>query len=50
MARAELARSLTAGDDRGEMAYLQRADRASFERPYGLAWLLQLSAGAAHLE
>jgi hypothetical protein len=26
------------------MAYLQRANRASFERPYGLAWLLQLSA------
>ena len=28
----------------GELAYLQRAGRASFERPYGLAWLLQLSA------
>ena len=27
-----------------EAAYLQRAGRASFERPYGLAWLLQLSA------
>ena len=27
-----------------EVAYLERADRASFERPYGLAWLLQLSA------
>src|SRR5258708_34453355 len=26
------------------MAYLQHAHRASFERPYGLAWLLQLSA------
>ena len=44
MARAELARSLTAENIAGEMAYLQRADRASFERPYGLAWLLQLSA------
>jgi hypothetical protein len=44
MARAELARSLTAENIAGEMAYLQRAGRASFERPYGLAWLLQLSA------
>src|SRR5258708_20388082 len=43
-ARAELARSFTAENIAGEMAYLQRADRASFERPYGLAWLLQLSA------
>jgi hypothetical protein len=43
-ARAELARSLTAENIAGEIAYLQRADRASFERPYGLAWLLQLSA------
>jgi Protein of unknown function (DUF2891) len=43
-ARTELARSLTADNIAGEMAYLQRADRASFERPYGLAWLLQLSA------
>jgi hypothetical protein len=44
MARAELARSLTAENIAGEMTYLQRAGRASFERPYGLAWLLQLSA------
>jgi len=44
MGRAELARSLTAENIAGEMAYLQRAHRASFERPYGLAWLLQLSA------
>jgi hypothetical protein len=44
MARAELARSFTAENIAGEVAYLQRADRASFERPYGLAWLLQLSA------
>jgi hypothetical protein len=43
-ARAELARSLTAENIAGEVAYLQRAGRASFERPYGLAWLLQLSA------
>ncbi|HEY4443734.1 MAG TPA: DUF2891 domain-containing protein [Steroidobacteraceae bacterium] len=44
MARAELALSFTAENIAGELAYLQRADRASFERPYGLAWLLQLSA------
>jgi hypothetical protein len=43
-ARAELARSLTPANIAGEVAYLQREDRASFERPYGLAWLLQLSA------
>jgi hypothetical protein len=43
-ARAELALSLTAQNVAGEVAYLQRLDRASFERPYGLAWLLQLSA------
>jgi hypothetical protein len=44
MARAELARSLTAETIAGELAYLQRPGRASFERPYGLAWLLKLSA------
>jgi hypothetical protein len=43
-ARAELARSFTAENMAGEAAYLGRADRASFERPYGLAWLLQLAA------
>jgi hypothetical protein len=43
-ARSELARSFTAQHIAGELAYLRRADRASFERPYGLAWLLQLSA------
>ena len=43
-ARAALARSLTVQNIAAETAYLQRAGRASFERPYGLAWLLQLSA------
>ncbi len=43
-ARAALARSLTKENIAVEAAYLQRAGRASFERPYGLAWLLQLSA------
>ena len=43
-AREELARSFTAQNIAAEVAYLERADRASFERPYGLAWLLRLSA------
>jgi streptogramin lyase len=43
-ARAELARSLTAEKIAGEVAYFKREGRASFERPYGLAWLLQLAA------
>jgi hypothetical protein len=44
MARTELGRSLTPQAVAGELAYLKRADRASFERPYGLAWLLTLAA------
>jgi hypothetical protein len=43
-ARAELARSFTAQNVAGEVQFLSRKDRASFERPYGLAWLLALSA------
>jgi Protein of unknown function (DUF2891) len=43
-ARAEIARSLTPQNIAGELSYLQGKDRPSFERPYGLAWLLQLSA------
>jgi len=43
-ARAELARSFTAQNIAGEVQYLSRKDRSSFERPYGLAWLLKLSA------
>jgi hypothetical protein len=43
-ARAAVARSLTARNIAGELEYLQPADRASFERPYGLAWLLLLAA------
>lgn len=43
-ARSSLARSLTPENLGAETAYLARADRASFERPYGLAWLLQLAA------
>ncbi len=43
-ARAALARSLTPANLAIEVAYLADPGRASFERPYGLAWLLQLAA------
>lgn len=43
-ARAALARSLTPEHVQAEVAYLGGPGRASFERPYGLAWLLQLAA------
>ena len=43
-ARVALAASLTPKNIAGEVEYLQREDRASFERPYGLAWLLKLSS------
>jgi hypothetical protein len=43
-ARAALGESLTAEKIAGEVAYLSGAGRVSFERPYGLAWLLQLGA------
>ena len=43
-ARAALKQSLTAENLEREASYLQAEGRASFERPYGLAWLLQLIA------
>ncbi|MEZ5331051.1 MAG: DUF2891 domain-containing protein [Thermoanaerobaculia bacterium] len=43
-AREALAESLTAEHVAGEIAYLLAEGRVSFERPYGLAWLLQLGA------
>ncbi len=43
-ARAALARSLIPEHIAAEAKYLAGAGRASFERPYGLAWLLQLAA------
>ncbi|MEO8028145.1 MAG: DUF2891 family protein, partial [Bryobacteraceae bacterium] len=43
-ARAALGKSLTKSNLDTEAAYLQAPGRAAFERPYGLAWLLQLSA------
>jgi hypothetical protein len=43
-ARAEIDRSLTAENIAAEVAFMRQDGRASFERPYGLAWLLRLSA------
>jgi hypothetical protein len=43
-ARDALKESLTAENLKTEAAYLRGEGRASFERPYGLAWLLQLCA------
>ena len=43
-ARDALKESLTAENLKAEAKYLLGEGRASFERPYGLAWLLQLCA------
>jgi hypothetical protein len=43
-ARQAVAESLTPEHLAAEATYLRGAGRASFERPYGLAWLLQLAA------
>jgi hypothetical protein len=43
-ARRALAQSLTAENLVREAEYMQVDARAGFERPYGLAWLLQLAA------
>src|SRR5579863_3928549 len=43
-ARAALAQSLTPANIRKEVEYLNAPGRGGFERPYGLAWLLQLAA------
>ena len=43
-ARAALRASFTPDKVAGEVAYVSAPGRATFERPYGLAWLLQLSA------
>ncbi len=43
-ARAALAESLTPQNIGGEVAYINGPGRTTFERPYGLAWLLQLAA------
>ncbi|HYL78065.1 MAG TPA: DUF2891 domain-containing protein [Bryobacteraceae bacterium] len=43
-AREALGRNLTAPNLQREAEYMQGTGRWSFERPYGLAWLLQLCA------
>ncbi len=43
-ARAALAQSLTPEHVAAEVKYMAAAGRGTFERPYGLAWLLQLAA------
>ncbi len=43
-ARAALAESFTAERVAAEVQYMAAPGRATFERPYGLAWLLQLCA------
>jgi len=43
-ARAALRKNLTAENLKQEATYLGGEGRSSFERPYGLAWLLQLCA------
>lgn len=42
-ARAEIAKSLTPANIAAEVAFMQKDGRASFERPYGLGWLLRLA-------
>ena len=43
-ARAALGRSLTAENIATEVRYLDGKGRNTFERPYGMAWLLELAA------
>ena len=43
-AREALKQSLTQENLKTEAAYIRGAGRSSFERPYGLSWLLQLCA------
>jgi hypothetical protein len=43
-ARAAFRASFTPEKVAGEVAYLEGTGRATFERPYGLAWLLRLGA------
>jgi hypothetical protein len=43
-ARAALIANINPKNIAGEVAYLNGVGRETFERPYGLAWLLQLAA------
>jgi hypothetical protein len=48
--RKALNANLTAENIRTETAYLQQANRQSFERTYGWAWLLKLAEELTHLK
>jgi hypothetical protein len=48
--REVLAKHLTPERIAKEVTYMRGAGRANFERPYGLAWLLQLGAELSELE
>ena len=47
-ARDALRKSLTAENMKQEAAYIRGEGRASFERPYGLAWLLNCALSCAN--
>ena len=49
-ARDALRKSLTAEHLKQEAAYIRGEGRSSFERPYGLSWLLQLCAELRELD
>jgi hypothetical protein len=49
-ALAAVERNITERSIAGEVAYIEGEGRSSFERPYGLAWLLQLAAELAEWE
>jgi hypothetical protein len=49
-ARRALGQSLTEANIAQEVKYLETDGRGSFERPYGLAWLLQLAAELAEFD
>ncbi|HJN45844.1 MAG: hypothetical protein CL477_06805 [Acidobacteria bacterium] len=44
LARSALSRSLTMSNIAQEVRYMRAPGRSGFERPYGVAWLLQLAA------
>jgi hypothetical protein len=48
-AHEAVSQSLTSSNIAGEVSYLHGEGRASFERPYGLAWLLALAAEVREL-
>lgn len=47
--RAVLSENLSEGNLEAEFQFLNHPNRAGFERPYGLAWLLQLTAELRYL-